>query len=183
MRRYVGSMTNAQGTTQQRLQAVRILSGALIGGLVIFAVVAVVALGTGEYTSPVEAAALFGINVLAFVVAEVVGYRTEAVRPDADPESALRTGLEALQQTTILRFAITEAPAILALVWAFSTGSAWPYLIGAFWSLLCMAWHVWPSRRVATRLERSLDREGGRSGLVAALSGSSGPSTPGYQHF
>ena len=172
-------MTNDQGTTQQRLQAVRILSGALIGGLVIFAVVAVVALGTGEYPSPVEAAALFGINVLAFVV----GYRTEAVRPDADPESALTTGLEALQQTTILRFAITEAPAILALAWAFSTGSAWPYLIGAFWSLLCMAWHVWPSRRVATRLERSLDREGGRSGLVAALSGSTGPSTPGYQQF
>lgn len=172
-------MTNDQGTIQQRLQAVRILSGALIGGLVIFAVVAVVALGTGEYPSPVEAAALFGINV----VAEVVGYRTEAVRPDADPESALTTGLEALQQTTILRFAITEAPAILALVWAFSTGSAWPYLIGAFWSLLCMAWHVWPSRRVATRLERSLDREGGRSGLVAALSGSTGPSTPGYQQF
>ena len=84
-----------------RLQSLRIIAGSLIGALVIFAVVAVVVLGLEEYPSPVTAAALFAINVAAFIVVEVVGYRTPAVPRDADEDTAVRVGLDALQQTTI----------------------------------------------------------------------------------
>jgi len=37
--------------------------------------------------------------------------------------------------------------------------------------VLLLAWHAWPSERITRRLEQSLDRDGGRSGLADALSG------------
>jgi hypothetical protein len=182
MRRYLGPMSaDRESFVRTRLQGLRIIAGSLIGALVIFAVVAVVILGLEEYPSPVTAAALFAINVAAFVIVEVVGYRTPAVPRDADEDTAVRVGLDALQQTTITRFAIIEAPALLSLAWAFTTGSAWAYLVGGFWALLSMAWHVWPTRRVAARLERSLDREGGRSRL--SVVGGGGAATPGVQQY
>lgn len=172
--------TSNDTSVQQRLQALRVLTGTLIGAIVVLAVVAVVVLGLDEYPSPVVAGALFVINVVAFGIAELVGYRTPALAPDTEPEAALHDGLNALQQTTIVRFAITEAPAILSLAWAFVAESGWVYLVGGFWALLSMAWHVWPSRRIAAKLERSLDREGARSGLTQVFGGTSGP---GYQQY
>lgn len=89
-----------------RLQGLRMIAGSLIGALVILALVVIVVLGLEEYPSPVTAAALFAINVAAFVIVEVVGYRTPAVPRDADEDTALRIGLDALQQTTITRFEV-----------------------------------------------------------------------------
>lgn len=165
---------------QQRLQSQRILAGALLGSLVIFGVVAVIVLGIEDYPSPLLAGGLFLLNLLVFAATEAIGYRTPAIAPGTDKPEAVRQGLDAMQQTMTLRFALTEAPALLALAGAFVTESAWTYLVGGFWALLAMAWHVWPSRRVATKLERSLDREGGRSGLTALLGGTS---APGYQQY
>lgn len=153
-------------SVQNRLQAQRVLALSVIGMVPILAVVAVLVLGLEDYPSPVVAAGLFVLNLLAFATAEMVGYKTSAVAPGTEPDSALRHGLDAMQETMIIRFAITEAPAILALAGAFVTGSAWTYLVGGFWALLSMGWHVWPSRRITAKLERSLDRDGGRSHLT-----------------
>ncbi|CAM4041938.1 hypothetical protein JAAN108728_08685 [Janibacter anophelis] len=172
MRGYVGLMSTAPPTSvQSRLQAQRVLAFAVISALPVFAVVLVLVLGLEDYPSPVVAGVLFLLNLLAFGVAEMIGYRTPAIAPGAEPSRALDEGLVAMQQTMILRFAITEAPAILALAWAFVEGTAWVYIVSGFWALMSMVWHVWPSRRIATKLERSLDREGGRSGLASAVGG------------
>ena len=173
-------MTGTPAQPAARVQSLRILAGSLIGALPLFAVVAVVVLGTDEYPSAITAAALFGLNVAAFAVAEAVGYRARAIPRSTEPEAALSLALDAMQQTTITRFAITEAPAILSLVWAFATGSAWAYLVGGFWALLSMAWHVWPTQRITARLERGLHAEGVHSGLSEAFGGAS---TPGNQQY
>ena len=158
----LGYLTNTSNGEQGRKNA---LIGAGVGALPLLAVVSVVVLGTDEYPSAITAAVLFGLNVAAFAVAEAVGYRAPAIPRSTEPESALSLALDAMQQTTITRFAITEAPAILSLVWAFATGSAWAYLVGGFWALLSMAWHVWPTQRITARLERGLHAEGVHSGL------------------
>ena len=66
-------MTSTPAQPAARVQSLRILAGSLIGALPLFAVVAVVVLGTDEYPSAFTAAVLFGLNVAAFAVAEAVG--------------------------------------------------------------------------------------------------------------
>lgn len=157
---------------QQRLQTLRIITMSLMASLVIIGVVAVLALGLADYPSPAVAGGLFVLNVIAFAVAEVVGYRPTPIEAGTSPDAALAQGLEQLQQTTFVRFAVTESPAILALVAAFALdGSAWVYIIGAVWALLSMAWHVWPWRRPVTKVERALDSAGARSGLTRVVLG------------
>lgn len=163
--------TTPSTSVQSRLQAQRVLAVAVISALPVLAVVSVLVLGLEDYPSPVVAGILFLLNLFAFGLAEVIGYRTPAIAPGTEPSRALDEGLAAMGQTMITRFAITETPAILALAWTFVEGTAWIYLVSAFWALLSMVWHVWPSRRIAAKLERSLDREGGRSGLAAAVGG------------
>lgn len=172
-------MTTAPGPTQDTFfQGVRILSLAMIAAVALFGVVAVLTLGgLGEYPSPAVSAGLFGANVCAFAVAELMGYRTPAA-PAGDDEAAHDLGRQTLQSTTTFRLVVTEAPAVASLVLAFVLGSGWTYVVGGFWALLFMAWHGYPSRRVLARLERSLDREGGRSRLTELADG---PSTPGRQ--
>lgn len=158
----------------------KVLALAHLGALVVFGIVALFSLGeVGEYPSIALVAGLFGANVVAFAVAEIWGYRTEPA-PTGDDEEAHLWGQEALRRTTFLRLVVTEAPAIIALVAAFVVGSWWVYLAGGFWALLSMAWHAYPSRRVLTRLEESLDREGGRSRLTDLLGDSP---APGYQQY
>lgn len=164
--------TQAQGDARTRMQSLRVLSFAFIGMLPVLALVAVLVLGLDTYPSAVLAAALFALNLLAFGLAEAIGYRAPAVPAGTEPDAALQQGLTALQQTTTVRLAITEAPALVGLATAFATGSAWPYLISAFWAALSMAWHGWPHRRAVAKVQRSLDRSGGRSGLMRVIDGS-----------
>lgn len=169
MRGYRGRVSSDHPTLAlERLRSQRVFAGALIGALVVIAVVVSLVLGLGleDYPSPLVAAGLFLLNVLAFGTASAIGYRTPAIAPGTDEESAEHQAQGLMQQTMITRFAITEFPAILALAGAFLTGSAWVYLIGAFWAVLSMAWHIWPSRRVATKLAHGLEREGVRSHLT-----------------
>ncbi len=172
-------MTTSTGPSQDTFfQGLRVLSLAHMGMLVVFGIVALVTLGgTGEYPSPAVAAGLFGANVVAFAVAEIWGYRTEPA-PTGDDEDAHLWGQEALRRTTIFRLVVTEAPAIVALVAAFTLGSWWAYLAGGFWALLTMAWHAYPSRRVLSKLEKNLDRDGGRSRLTDLLGTAA---TPGHE--
>jgi hypothetical protein len=73
----------------------------------------------------------------------------------------------------MLRFALCEAVAIIALAASFvvEPQTAKTYLVGGTLSLALLLWHVWPSERITRRLETQLDRDGGHSGLAAALHG------------
>lgn len=174
-------MTTSTGLSHDTFfQGMRVLTLAHMGALVVFGLVTLVTLGAaGEYPSIAVAASLFGRNVVAFAVAELMGYRTPAAPAD-DEEDAHLWGQEALRRTTIFRLTVTEVPALVALVLAFVTGSWWVYLAGGFWALLTMAWHAYPSRRVLTRLEKSLDRDGARSRLTSLLGDSP---APGHQQY
>lgn len=153
-------MTMSAGPTQGTFfQGVKVLVLAHIAAVVIFGPIAAITLGgMGEYPSAAIAAGLFLANVLAFAVAELLGYRTPPA-PAGDDETAHHLARQVLQRTTIFRLVVTEAPAILALVLTFVAGSGWVYVAGAIWTLPSMAWHAYPSRRVLRRLEQSLDRE------------------------
>ncbi|KRE37820.1 hypothetical protein ASG73_09330 [Janibacter sp. Soil728] len=173
-------MSTPAASPSESLQAQRILAMSVIGMVPILGVVSALVFDLHEYPSPLLAGGLFLLNVAAFGLAEVIGYKTPAIAPGTEPDAAQRQSVTAMQQSMILRFAVTEAPAILAFAGAAVTGSAWVYLVGGFWALLSMVWHVWPSRRIAAKLERSLERDGGRAHLTELFGG---VSSPGYQQY
>jgi cytochrome c biogenesis protein CcdA len=73
----------------------------------------------------------------------------------------------------VLRFALSESVAIIALVLSFVVLPAtWmTYLIGGVLALILMGVNVWPGAAVIRRAEQQLDREGGQSYLNDALLG------------
>ncbi len=151
----------------------RTLVGSLMGGLVLFGVVAFFAVGAEGYPPTWAAAGLGALAVVAHLTVEAVGYRTPAVAPGTAPEEAAAAGLAAYRSTLMLRFAICEAVAIISLAATFvlEPQTAMTYLVGGTLSVALLAWHAWPSERITRRLEQQLDRDGGRSGLAGALSG------------
>jgi hypothetical protein len=77
------------------------------------------------------------------------------------------------QQSMILRFALSESVAIvaIALVFAGRSNTILPYLVAALIAELLMAYHVWPSENLINRVQQRLDRNGSRSELAKAVSG------------
>lgn len=171
MRGYSAPMTSSGAPATSPLQPLQLIVASFLGTIPMLGIVMVIIAGLEDYPSPAVAGGLFVLNVLAFALAEAIGYRTVALAPGTSPEEARQAGLAALQTTTMLRLAITEAPAILSLVAAFVflPETAWTYIVGAVWALVSVAWHGWPSSRVVRKVEASLDREGGRSHLSEAL--------------
>lgn len=156
----------------------RTVVAASMGMLPILAVI-VVLMGLEWGIHPGGLVTALVLNVIAFATAELVGYRTPAA-PAGDAQRARAMGLDQLRATTFLRMAVTDAPAVLSFAIAVVTGNALVYLVGAVLALASMAWHAWPSTRVARKLERSLDRDGGRSHVSELLGASSAPS---YQQY
>lgn len=151
----------------------RMLVGSLMGGLVLFGVVAFMAVGADGYPPTWAAAGIGALAVAAHLVVEAVGYRVPAIAPDTTGEAAAAAGLAAYRTSLMLRFAVCEAVAIISLAATFvlEPQTAMTYLVGATFSLALLAWHAWPSERTTRRLEQQLDRDGGRSGLADALAG------------
>lgn len=151
----------------------RMLVGALIGSLVTLGLVLFLVLDPRAYPPVWLAAALGVMAVAAHVVVEAVGYRVPPIDPDAKAEEIRRGALAAYQNSTVVRFAICESVAMVAVVAAFvvEPQAAKTYLVGGTLSLLLLLWHVWPSERVIRRVEQALDRRGGRSGLSEAMHG------------
>lgn len=79
--------------------------------------------------------------------------------------------MTAFQQSMVRRFAMSQAVAIvsIALLFASSSNTVLPYVLGAGISFVLLAWHVWPSSRVVDRVRRRLDRAGGHSDLAQVL--------------
>ena len=165
--------SNATPAPPAPIAALRTLAGALISAVVMIGVVAFMVLGTAGYPPVWVAAGLGVLAVAAHAVVEVVGYRWPALRPGTPAEEAAAAGVAAYRSLMMVRFALCEAVAIIALAAAFvvEPQTAKTYLVGGTLSLLLLLWHVWPSERITRRLEQALDRDGGRSGLADALQG------------
>ena len=116
---------------------------------------------------------IVGLGVVAAVVVQLAGYRIPALRPDLPPEQARSRGLLAFQQSMILRFAISESIAIIAiaLLFASKSNTVLPYVLAGAISMALMAYHVWPGDSLTSRVQQKLDRNGGRSDLANALNG------------
>ena len=155
------------------LVQLRTLAAALTSAVVMFGVVAFAVLGSRDYPPVWLAAALGGLALVAHAAAEAFGYRAPALSPQDGPEAARAAGRAAYQASMVLRFALCEAVAIIALVAAFavSPSTAKTYLVGGTLSLALLLWHVWPSERSIRRVQAQLDRGGGRSELHAVLHG------------
>jgi membrane protein YdbS with pleckstrin-like domain len=164
---------NATPATPAPIAALRTLATALISAVVMFGLVALFVVGPDGYPPVWVAAALGALAVAAHVAVEAVGYRVPAVPPGTQGEEAAAAGLAAYRSSMMLRFALCEAVAIIALAASFvvEPQTAKTYLVGGTLSLALLLWHVWPSERITRRLETQLDRDGGHSGLAAALHG------------
>ena len=171
-------MSTPSAAPATTLSTLRTVVAASMGTLPILAVV-VALMGLDWAVHPVGLLVVLVLNAIAFATAELVGYRTPAAPVD-DAERARSMGLDQLRSTTLLRMAVTEAPGVFAFAIAIVTGHALVYIVGGILALASMGWHAWPSTRVALKLERSLDRDGGRS-QVSELFG--GPSAPRYQQY
>ena len=112
------------------------------------------------------------------------GLRAPALPPGTHGDEAASAGLAAYRSLMVLRFALCEAVAIIALVAAFvvEPQTAKTYLVGGTFSLLLLAWHVWPTDRGIRRIEAQLDRDGGQSGLHRPCTGG-GPAAPCSEPF
>lgn len=151
------------------LLLVQLLAVGSLAPIAIFGLIMYFVGGVRELPSLTAAAVLFVLNLLAFALAQAVGYRTVAIAPGTDPTQAHKTTVSAFYLGTLLRLAITATPVFFSLVAAFVSDSpVWTYWFGAVWAALSMLWHGWPRAAAIRTTERSLDRAGGRSGLAAA---------------
>ncbi|SDJ08805.1 hypothetical protein SAMN05444157_1672 [Frankineae bacterium MT45] len=114
---------------------------------------------------------VLGVAMAALV--QIVGYRIAPLDPNLSPAEARAAGIQAYQKSMILRFALSELVAIvaIALLFAARSNTILPYVLAAAIAELLMAYHVWPSESLISRVQQRLDRNGGRSDLANALNG------------
>jgi hypothetical protein len=166
------------------LRTYRILALALMGALVVIGIAlwfTVGANGTDRSGNAVPNhapsgwlyVAIAALGLIAASLIQTFGYRFPALSPDLDPAAARAAGLRVYQQSMYLRFALSESVAIIAIALLFSGNSntILPYVLAAAIAALLMAYHVWPSASLISRVEQRLDRNGGRSDLANALDG------------
>ncbi len=156
------------------LRQLQTLVGAMMGSLVLLAVILVVALPDDDrFTAPPLwlLAAQFGAGAVIHVLLDNVGYRTAAIHVETDQQAATAQAFSAFQAGTILRFSLAELIAIgsLAIAFAHDDGSVIGYSTGAAVSLALIVFHTWPWSRPVDRTVASLERDGGRSYLRERL--------------
>ena len=107
---------NVTPATPAPIAQLRTLAGALISAVVMFGVVAFFTLGSRGYPPVWVPAGLGALALLVHGVAETVGYRTPALSPSDEPEAARAAGRAAYQSAMLVRFALCESVALIALV-------------------------------------------------------------------
>ena len=147
-------------------QSVRILSGSLMAALVFFGVALFFVLGT-EDTPPLWVpVAQVAAGVAVHVLLERIGYRIPPLDTDLSDADAQQAARARWQTSMMLRFALSEAIALVSLAAAFVLdGGVWTYLGGAVVSLALMAVHVWPGARPVGRVADALEASGRQSHL------------------
>lgn len=148
----------------------RLLAGALMSALVvIFLAIALVMGETGGGQPPVLAlAAVLVLGGMQAAMVEVAGYRLPPLsRSTAPGEATTATALHRFRDAMVLRFALSEAVAIVSIAAAFVVDSGGLLVVGlgCAISLVLLAVHVWPWRRPVERSAAALEAEGARSGL------------------
>lgn len=163
----------AETTAGTFLQSLKVLSTALMSSLVLVLVAVTFVLtedGTGA--APVWAfAVVVAVAAADSALIGIAGYRFRPVAPGTPEIDARRTSVAQVQTLTILRFALSEAVALVAVALAFvvEEGGIGLVVLGVLVAELMMFWHVWPSDRLITRTQEALESEGARSYLREAL--------------
>ena len=176
----VPDMSEPPATGVTPIMSLRILVGILAGSLVIFGVVLYNALQNGEYPPVWVAWALGALAATSHLLSRRVGFNLKPVPAGTPPDEAMAMARVAFQASTVLRFALSESVALVALVLSFVVQPAsWmTYLIGAVLALALLAVNVWPRAGIISKAQRQLDREGGQSFLHDALLGVPPGTTP-----
>ncbi len=156
------------------LRQVQILVGAVMGTLVIAAIVLSVAFSAGErFDAPplwLVGAQLAAAGVVHLEVG-AIGYRTTALHVETTETEARQLSARAFKAGTVLRLGLCESVAlgsVLAGLFVESGGYV-VILSGAALSLVLMAVHAWPSDGPIDRAVTSLERDGARSYLREQL--------------
>src|SRR5690349_1024422 len=105
--------------TPAPLAQLRILAGTLMSALLIMAVVLTPVLGLDGYPPVWVPVALGVMALVVHLLVQAVGYRVPAIAPTASPDEAAGTGRAAFQTSMVLRFALSESVAMVALIAAF----------------------------------------------------------------
>jgi hypothetical protein len=156
------------------LSSLRTMVGAVMGSLVIIGV-ALWFVFTDHAEMPevrwLGVVLLLGAGAAGLI--QSVGFRTPAIAPGATSEESARQARSAFQSGTFSRMALAEMPAIASIAVAFVApeGGFVLYLLGAAIALGLLAAYVLPSDTTIARTQQSLEREGGRADLHAALGG------------
>ncbi len=156
------------------LATLRTVVSSVMGGLVIVGLALwFVLTDHGETPDVLWLAVVLALGVGAAGLINAVGFRTPAIAPTATTEESAQQARAAFQAGTISRMAMAEMPAIAAIALAFVTddGGYVLYLLGAVISLTLLAVYALPTDSTIARTQRSLEREGGRADLAAALDG------------
>ena len=156
------------------LRQVQILVGAVMGSLVISAIVLSVAFSSGErFDAP--PLWLVGAQLAAAVVVHlevgVFGYRTPPLHVETTETEARQLSARAFNSGTVLRLGLCESVALGSVLAGFLIESGGYVAIqsGAAISLVLMAVHAWPSDGPIDRTATSLERDGARSYLREQL--------------
>lgn len=117
------------------------------------------------------------VGAAAFGGIVTIGHRVPAVSPSTPPDEARSAAVGAFQTSFFLRLAFAEVPVLVGVAASVmdENGSAIPYVIGAVITLALHAAYAFPSAASVRRIERRLDRDGGRSALSRALGVATGP--------
>ncbi len=152
----------------------RLVCATFIGAIVILALIVQLIAGSardGAFSVPLAIATLI-LGAVVAVLVPLIGFRAPAIQPGTPEMDAARRARLALTNSTILRLAMSEFVALVAFAAVIVvSGTVVNYLIGAVISIALIIAHCWPSRSNVARIERSLDAQGYRSGLSAALFG------------
>jgi 4-hydroxybenzoate polyprenyltransferase len=156
------------------LRQVQMLAGAVMGALVMIAIVLGIAFPEGERLDApplwlVAAQVLAAVAV--HIVVEAVGYRAPAIHPETSEAEARTISARAFTSGTVLRVGLCESIALASAAAAFlvDSGGYAGFLTGAAISLALMAVHAWPGAGPIEKTRVSLEREGGRSYLREQL--------------
>lgn len=147
----------------------RVLTGALMGALLVILVVVTLVLagvdGAFEF-DPLPLAVQVAAGVAIHFLLDQIGYRTTPLSPSTEPERAATQAREQWRTSTILRFALSESIAIFSVAGAFVLDGGFYVLLGGVAvSLVLMVLHVWPSARVIDKIAQPLEANGARTGL------------------
>lgn len=151
------------------LMTLRMLSAAFIGGIAMFTAIMVFIAPEIVMPQPWVIAVLLGLVAVSTLLSLVL----VGTLPAASPDDTVASLLPKVQSVHILRLAIMEAPAILAVVLTFLADEpSWVTVaIAAVPTILLMLVVVFPHQGVLRRYEKALDAGGARTQFTDRLLG------------